>query len=69
MPELTVRVYKSTPAQQRANRVYREANRQKIRDIAKRYYEKNKASVSEKRRARYHANKALKQNSKISSPA
>lgn len=60
MPELTVRVYKSSPAQLKANKVYREKNRQKIRDIAKNYYEKNKDSVRAKRKARYYAQKTLK---------
>ena len=61
MPEeLTVRVYKSSPAQLRATKVYREKNRQKIRDIAKNYYEKNKQTVRAKRMERYYTQKALK---------
>ena len=60
MPELTVRVYKSSDSQLKANKVYREKNRQKIRDIAKKYYEANKTIVRAKRMIRYHAQKELR---------
>jgi hypothetical protein len=52
---------KSTPAQIRANKTYRDKNKVKISKIQSDYYEANKEILKKKRMERYYKNKALKQ--------
>lgn len=58
---MSEKVLKSTPAQIKANKTYREKNKAKIKTIQSDYYEANKDELRKKRMDRYYANKALKQ--------
>ena len=58
---MSEKALKSTPAQIKANKTYREKNKVKISKIQSDYYEANKDELRKKRMYRYYKNKALKQ--------
>ena len=53
-------VLKSTPAQLRASKNYREKARSSVNNHMLDYYEEHKAEILRKKKARYHANKKKK---------